>query len=79
MQKVKQLLKLRGESDMICYRDRSYCSESENCANVGCGRRFTEQDAIAGEKWWGSKDFPVAYMDCKTDDCGFERKEKYNE
>lgn len=49
---------------MICYRDRSYCGSKVK--EHTCGREFTEQDAIDAEKWWGCKDYPVAYMDyCK--------------
>lgn len=45
---------------MICYRDTTFCA-SEVTEHT-CGREFTEQDAINAEKWWGSKDYPVAYM-----------------
>lgn len=44
---------------MISYKDRTYCnSEVEKHT---CGREFTEQDAIDAEKWWGDKDYPVAF------------------
>ena len=46
---------------MICYRDRSYCGSKVKVHT--CGREFTEQDAIDAEKWWGGKDYPVAYME----------------
>lgn len=44
---------------MICYRDTTFCA-SEVTEHT-CGREFTEQDAIDAEKWWGGKDYPVAY------------------
>lgn len=44
---------------MICYRDTTYCGSDVEVHT--CGREFTEQDAINAEKWWGSKDYPVAY------------------
>lgn len=38
-----------------------------------CGREFTEQDAIDAEKWWGSKDYPVAYSEfCEQSNGGKE-------
>jgi len=49
---------------MMCYRDTTFCS-SEVTEHT-CGREFTEQDAIDAEKWWGGKDYPVAYSEfCK--------------
>ena len=44
---------------MICYKDRSYCSDKVKIHT--CGREFTEQDAKDAEKWWGGTDYPVAY------------------
>ncbi len=46
---------------MIYYRDRTYCGSK--VAEHTCGAEFTEQDAIDAEKWWGNKDYPVAYSD----------------
>lgn len=52
---------------MMCYRDTTFCS-SEVTEHT-CGREFTEQDAINAEKWWGGKDYPVAYSEfCKEAD-----------
>ena len=52
---------------MICYRDTTFCA-SEVTEHT-CGREFTEQDAINAEKWWGGKDYPVAYSEfCKEAD-----------
>lgn len=50
---------------MMCYRDTTFCSSE--VAEHTCGREFTEQDAIDAEKWWGGKDYPVAYGEfCKV-------------
>lgn len=52
---------------MICYKDRSYCGSKVE--EHTCGREFTEEDAIDAEKWWGSKDYPVAYIKyCEEND-----------
>lgn len=49
---------------MIGYKDRTYCGSDVEVHT--CGREFTEQDAINAEKWWGGKDYPVAYSEfCK--------------
>lgn len=38
-------------------------SDSEGKATCRtCGCEFTKQDAIDAEKWWGGKDYPVAFM-----------------
>lgn len=50
---------------MISYRNRTYCSS--DVKKHTCGREFTEQDAVGAEKWWGGKDYPIAYSEfCKT-------------
>lgn len=51
---------------MISYKDRTFCASEVDDHN--CSREFTKQDAIDAEKWWGSKDFPVAWAKfCKED------------
>jgi hypothetical protein len=51
---------------MLCYKDRTYCG-SKVTAHT-CGREFTEKDAKDAEKWWGGKDYPVAFSDfCKEE------------
>ncbi len=45
---------------MLCYKDQTYCGSKVE--NHTCGREFAEQDAVDAEKWWGGKDYPVAYM-----------------
>ena len=52
---------------MICYRDTTFCAS--DVTEHTCGREFTEQDTINAEKWWGGKDYPVAYSEfCKEAD-----------
>lgn len=44
---------------MICYKDQTYCAS--NVKQHTCGREFTEQDKKDAERWWGGKDYPVAF------------------
>jgi hypothetical protein len=46
---------------MLCYKDKTFCCSKVHKAT--CTRQFTKQDAIDAEKWWGNKDYPVAYAD----------------
>jgi len=49
---------------MISYLDRAFCGDKVK--KHTCGREFTKEHAKAAEKWWGGKDYPVAYMSfCK--------------
>jgi hypothetical protein len=41
------------------YGDRTYCSSKVKVHT--CGREFTDEDRKNAERWWGGKDFPVAY------------------
>ena len=51
---------------MICYRDKTYCNS--DVEEHICGREFTEEDAKDAEKWWGGKDYPVAFSKfCEED------------
>lgn len=44
---------------MISYKDRAFCSSKVEIHT--CDREFTEEDALNAEKWWGGKDYPIAY------------------
>ena len=44
---------------MISYKDMTFCADDVEVHT--CGREFTEKDAQDAEKWWGGKDYPVAY------------------
>lgn len=44
---------------MICYKDTTFCGSKVE--NHTCGREFTKEDEIGAEKWWGGKDYPVAF------------------
>lgn len=51
---------------MICYRDMSFCSDAEACANKeGCDRWFSHEHEEKAKKWWGNDDAPVAVQSFK--------------
>lgn len=60
---------------MLCYRDRSYCSLSANlngsCINTKCPRLFTDKDVEGSIEWMGEH-APIAMINFKTRDCGYE-------
>lgn len=53
----------------MCFKDTTFCSSSEQCANHECGRRFTIQDKADAVRWWGSDEAPIAWSSFK-DTCG---------
>lgn len=57
---------------MICFRDMSFCSSSKLCANTGCERRLGQREKIASREWWGGDGAPIAYVDFKAPDCGYQ-------
>jgi hypothetical protein len=63
---------------MLVYRDRSWCSSSDECKNEKCNSRLTDKDRTKATLWWGGSDYPLAMMDMKdTDYCvGFIPKDK---
>ena len=60
---------------MMCYRDRTFCNDSDKCSNGDCEYRFTKEDDRLATKWWGSTDYPLAMSEYHTDNCGFIKKE----
>ena len=44
---------------MMSYKDQTYCASKVK--RHTCNREFTKQDGLDAEKWWGSKDYPVAF------------------
>lgn len=49
---------------MICFMDQTFCSAyGEYCSNSDCSRALTKNLKEKAEKWWGGKDFPVAFSD----------------
>lgn len=62
---------------MLCYRDRTWCSQT--CNNKKCDRNFTDEERDKAIKWWGSVFAPVAFSDFKTDDCGYIEEEIISE
>lgn len=54
---------------MICYRDRGFCADQDQCATTECDRRYTTLDEMAN-----TYKLPVAMMSFKAT-CGkFEEK-----
>lgn len=52
---------------MMCYRDMSFCSDADECANkVGCSRWFSPEQFDKAAKWWGGEDAPVAFSSFKS-------------
>ena len=46
---------------MICYRDTTFCTYYQTCANQeDCNRKLTPEVKEAAIKWWGSDQAPVA-------------------
>lgn len=43
----------------MTYKDQTFCASKVD--KHTCGREFTKEDEVRAEKWWGSKDYPVAY------------------
>jgi hypothetical protein len=48
---------------MICFRDKSFCSLSADCAHKNCERNFNEGEFTAAKKWWDGDNPPVCYTD----------------
>lgn len=61
---------------MICFRDRSFCSSSAECANERCSRNFTDRLREEAVRWWGGNSPPpIAWQDFRALDCGFRPKQ----
>lgn len=52
---------------MICYRDRSYCSWSDKCANIDCRLMADEGDKEMAEL----SGLMIQYIDHYSTTCGF--------
>lgn len=51
---------------MFCFRDRSFCRSSHECAVSDCLFRMTDEERAAAIE----EDMPVSYMELRdTDDC----------
>ena len=48
---------------MICFRDQSYCADTE------CNRKLTDELAYQANRWWGGEGAPVAFMQMR-ETCG---------
>jgi len=59
-----------GYKDMICYKDRGWCSKSYTCSNEGCPRMLGEVDQKNAEH----VGLPIAFTDFSSE-CGkYEQK-----
>lgn len=54
---------------MMCFKDMTFCANSDECGNTDCPRKFTDKDRQDAIAWWGSDEVPIAWSDFK-DDCG---------
>jgi len=59
---------------MICYRDRTFCSET-SCDNKECPYLFTDEDKEKAEKWWEGSAYPVALSKLRHSECGYVKKQ----
>lgn len=55
---------------MLSYKDRTFCSHSKDCGNRECNRNLDENKYKEDCEIFNFE-FPVAYADFKTDDCGY--------
>lgn len=47
---------------MICFRDMTFCSDTDQCANKDkCQRYFSITQQDAAKRWWGKDGAPVAF------------------
>lgn len=37
---------------MICFRDKTFCSQSATCGNEACPRNFDKELQLAARLWW---------------------------
>ena len=52
---------------MICYRDTTFCSDAEQCANKEtCSRWLNKEERAKAIKWWSSEDVPVMFQSFKS-------------
>ena len=59
---------------MMSFKDMTFCSNSKACGNTKCDRRFSEQDSIEADAWWGDEAGggpPIAMSNFQTHSCGF--------
>lgn len=47
---------------MICFRDMTFCSRWEHCADSkNCPRSYTPEVQAAAKAWWGKDGVPIAF------------------
>ena len=53
---------------MICYRDMSFCADSDQCATVDCFSKLTDEVKQKAEEWWGKPGAPISVISFR-DEC----------
>ena len=54
---------VHGTSNMICYKDRTFCTNKACPSFNQCARALTPEVQASAERWWGSPDAPIAVSD----------------
>jgi len=71
---------------MLCYRDKTFCSET-HCANYECQDNLTPEKTALAQLWWNGTDpveewtsAPIAMQPMKdTDMCpGYKERKKHD-
>ena len=61
------LKKEQRRKSMMCYKDMTFC-KTEDCKHFKyCRSAYTEEVQKGAEKWWGSKEAPVAFYNSAPD------------
>ena len=49
---------------MMCFKDRSFCSASEDCEVKSCNRNFNTHQQKLAEQWWKGmkREPPVSFQ-----------------
>lgn len=51
---------------MMCFRDMTFCANSDECANDQCARHWNNDLQHQADAWWGGEGAPVAMGFYKT-------------
>ena len=61
------LKKEQRRKSMMCYKDMTFC-KTEDCKHFKyCRSAYTEEVQKGAEKWWGSKEAPIAFYNDAPD------------
>lgn len=53
------MVEIKRDQEMMCYKDRTFCTDSECKKYTECPRAFSEEDKVQAVKWWGSDEYPL--------------------